>query len=139
MRLTTDDTEQSIMGSFDGITAGTGVALMASTISSHAVVITLLGLAIAEFFGMGGAKKLSGGNYRQAAVMSFASFLGCFWLAFPYIFAHGNAARIGALVMWLIAGLIIGKLRRGKNWQTYATTFAVLGSTAIATFFASKL
>ena len=122
-----DDRPSAILGLEDGCSSAVGVIVGAGiSLDSRALLVAAVSLAVAASFSMGGGLWLSNGSKRQAVVMAFATFIGSFAPALPWLFTEGALAfgLCGAIAIGL--GVIIAEIRPGKPLSSYVVTFSVL-------------
>jgi VIT1/CCC1 family predicted Fe2+/Mn2+ transporter len=127
----------AILGAADGLTIVVALVFGRNPAVFHAA----LDAGIGEFVGMGAALYLS--DVRKRIVPAFlcgaCTLLGCVIPALPYIFSHGDIARIASGAIAACLGAVVCKLRPEKGWLAVAETYGVLLASAVLCFAVSLL
>lgn len=132
LKLSPDDTRETIFGSLDGLTSCLGVIaglVAAGTHSGPKILAGSIGLAVAATAGMGAGQYLSQlpRNLHLALIMAAATLIGSIAPAIPFLFGYGTAQVIASGCVVVIGGLAIGRIRG------YKLTFALLISVCVVT------
>jgi len=126
--MTVEDREQAIFGSFDGLTTGIGI-IAALILAGHskAVVVGVMGAAVAAAVGMGAGKWLStpDRNYGTAGVMFIATLIGGAAPGIPFTFLPLHWAVAATSLIAVGVALQIGWFR-GAGIRGYVETAVVL-------------
>jgi VIT1/CCC1 family predicted Fe2+/Mn2+ transporter len=127
----------AILGAADGLTIVVALVFGRNPAVFHAA----LDAGIGEFVGMGAALYLS--DVRKRIIPAFlcgaCTLLGCVIPALPYIFNHGDIARISSGIIAVGLGAIVCKLRPEKGWLAIAETYGVLLVSGLLCFAVSLL
>lgn len=128
-----DSISKAIFGSFDGMTCVLGV-ISAGIIAGdiHALVLTAVGLAIAEGIAMAGGSLLSEvtnvNTVEHSAIIGSAAFVGVILPALPFLFLPRPLALPVSLAIIFMMAVSIAQVRVSADgwWRAYAQTFAIL-------------
>jgi hypothetical protein len=122
-----DNHPTAVFGLEDGCSSAMGVILGAGiTLSSRALLVAAVALAVAASVSMAGGLWLSNGDKRQAFVMAGATLVGSFLPAVPWLVVSGALAFGLCVAIAVALGVLIAELRPGKPLASYAQTFGVL-------------
>ncbi len=117
----------AIFGASDGVVAALALVLATASHGPRVVLVTLLGLLVAEGLGMAASEFLSDPamSLRQSTVMGISTSLAIIAPGIPWLFTRGPSAELGSVIVAVMIGAVIAQVRPG-GWQTWATTFGVL-------------
>lgn len=117
----------SVFGLFDGVTAIMGVLVALVSKGSSAILLAAIGLAIAEAVGMGAGEFLSDSDtgIKGSAAIGLGAVAGILAPVIPWLFVHGSVALISSIMIALLIGILIGKLR-SKGLRGYIESLGVL-------------
>ncbi len=121
----------AIFGASDGIVAAIALILATGSRGPHVVLITLIGLLVAEGLGMAVSEFLSDPkmSIRQAVVMGISTSLAIIFPGIPWLVASGSSALLASGIVAVCVASVIAQIRPG-GWQTWAQTFGVLSMVA---------
>lgn len=129
----------AIFGLVDGMTASVGVLVGSwSAHNDQAIIGALIGLAVAEGFGMGSGEFLSSNEVLSAIIIAIATAIGCLTPILA-ILIWGTSLIWPILVLYIAVGLVIGHLQEGNSWRNHARTFVLLGLVSLITFLVTHL
>lgn len=134
MNLSRTEVGTAILGTFDGVTCLLGLlaALIIGNAGHHAVLLAVVGLAVAETISMAGGEYLGDGEkqgqVRRAGIMGLSVLLGAVLPALPYLLIPGRPGLVASLVVVVLLGAVIAHLRHDRAGAlAYAQTYAILG------------
>lgn len=125
---------EAVFGAFDGMTSLLGLlagALVAHA-STHALLLEVLGLAVASAVGMAAGDYLSGKSLALSLVMGAATLLGSVLPAVPVLVLHGATGQACGVVVALSLAAVIAEVRSRETGRArgYLSTGIVLILTA---------
>ncbi len=125
----------AIFGASDGLVA-TMALILATMRHGHTVVVAaVLGLLIAEGFGMAASQYLSdpSRDLALALIMGAATSLAIIVPGLPWLFTRGGPAIAASCVIGFVLAGVIAYLRPG-GWEEWVQTYGILlAVSAIAT------
>lgn len=132
----------AVFGCFDGLSAALGVTIPAAFLTKGIAFKEALGVALAEFVGMGLGEWLSESNngFGTSAIIGIASAIGVISPALPFLFLTGLSALLVSASVLSILGIIISLMRasaRGVK-RSFLETFGILGFTYVVVWASSK-
>lgn len=109
--------------------------IVAGTHSGPRIVAAAVGLAIAATVGMSAGEYLSdtSRSIHLAVVMGVATFVGSVAPALPFLFGYGTPQILASVLIVVVAGVLIGRVRG------YRITFLILALVAVLTVAVSAL
>jgi VIT1/CCC1 family predicted Fe2+/Mn2+ transporter len=141
-----DNLSRGIFGGFDGMCCVLGViAAGYATGDIHALLLSVIGLALAEAIAMAGGSYLSElvdvQRIRHAVIIGVASAVGIMVPAFPFFFAPRNVAILLSLFLVVALAVIIAQVRVKQLGllEAYTQTFAIVLVAATASIVATVL
>lgn len=140
----TDNVSKAIFGGFDGLVCVLGV-IAGCYVSGdmHTLVLSAIGLAIAEGIAMAGGSYLSEMvavyRLRHAVIIGVASAVGILIPALPFFFAPRNIAILLSFFLTCAFAAIIAQVRvKQMGWlEAYAQTYAIVFAVAVVTILAT--
>jgi VIT1/CCC1 family predicted Fe2+/Mn2+ transporter len=145
-----DNLSKFVFGSFDGMTCVLGVVAGCYVSGNiHALILSVVGLAIAEGIAMAGGSYLSElvGIYRvrHALIIGIASAVGILVPAFPFFFAPAHVAILLSLFLTCVLAVIIAQVRVRTlgALEAYVQTFVLIlmaaGVSVVVTLLLNKV
>lgn len=139
-----DNVSKAIFGGFDGLICILGViAGCYVTGDMHTLMLSAIGLAIAEGIAMFGGSYLSEMvavyRLRHAAIIGIAAAVGILIPALPFFFAPRNVAILLSLFLTCAFAAIIAQVRvKQMGWlEAYAQTYMIVFVVTVVTILAA--
>jgi VIT1/CCC1 family predicted Fe2+/Mn2+ transporter len=131
--MVNDNLSRGIFGGFDGMCCVLGViAAGYVTGDIHALLLSVIGLSLAESIAMAGGSYLSElvdvQRIRHAVIIGVASAVGIMVPAFPFFFAPRNVAILLSCFLTCALAVIIAQVRVKQlgALEAYVQTFAIV-------------
>lgn len=142
-KLNVRSLKAAVFGCFDGLSAALGVTIPAAFLTKGIAFKEALGVAMAEFIGMGLGEWLSESDngLGTSIVIGIASAIGVLLPAVPFIFLTAWPALLFSAVLLSVLGMGITLLRastRGLR-RSFLETFGILIFTYGAVWASSKI